>query len=67
MGVHKIENICEMIQGQAGIGFMIGLDEFEALEYSEIVENIEYDQYGRYLVTDVYGETGYFYPAEIAA
>lgn len=65
MSVKSFKEVGSVIVGQAGEGVLIDLDTFESMEYSEVIESIEYDQYGRYMVTDVHGSMEYFYPAEI--
>lgn len=63
MGIREIKDQCEIVNDC----FIIGLDDFEELEYLDDIERIEYSHQGKYLVADVYGDLAVFYPIELAA
>lgn len=63
MGIKEIKDQCEIVNDC----FIIGLDDFEELEYLDDIERIEYSHQGKYLVSDVYGDLTVFYPIELAA
>ena len=66
MGIKKFERIGVPTVGEAGEGFIISANVLDYMESCDIIDIVEYDHYGRYIVTDVYGETGYFYTQEEA-
>jgi len=66
MCIKNFEEIGRVINGQAGEGILIGLEDFEELEYSCEIVNLFHEKLGRYIAEDIDGNVGYFYPMDVA-
>ena len=67
LSVKDFEGRGRFIQGQGGDGFVIDLDDFEEMEYSDRIVNISHVGLGKYEVEDDEGNHGYFYPVDMVA
>ena len=67
MGVRKFENIGRFTEANGLEGYIVPLNVFEAMQMSRNIDYVDYDQQGRYVATDVFGETSYFFPVDLAA
>ena len=66
MCIKDFENRGRWISGQGGEGVLIGLDDFEELEYATDIVNLYHIGLGRYVAEDDEGNMGYFYPLDVA-
>ena len=67
LSVKDFESRGRFIQGQGCDGFVIDLDDWEEMEYSDRIVNLSHVGLGKYEVEDDEGNHGYFYPVDMVA